>query len=94
MYLWIVWLVIAWPVDERHNISILLDRTGFAQICQLWYRRCPRFDRAAQLTKGNQWDIQLSGDELEATADLTDLLDTVAVVVVGCLHQLEVVDND
>lgn len=35
----IVWLVVAWPVDEGDDVGVLLDRARLAQVGQLWHWR-------------------------------------------------------
>src|SRR5690606_41976284 len=68
-------VVILRSINERHNVSILFDSTGFSQIRQ--HRSlltpaglyCP-----AQLGKSNDWNSQFLGHSLECSGDGADFL--------------------
>ena len=45
--------VVFFAVDEQHHVSVLLDGTGFAQVCELRTLVIAIFDLTRQLREGN-----------------------------------------
>ena len=82
-------------VDEEHQIGVLLDAAGLAQVRQA---RLPfaLLDLAVELRDGDDRDLEILGQRLEAPRDVGDLL--LAVVVAAdrgaAARELEVVDDD
>src|SRR5690606_5014093 len=72
-----VLIVVLVAVDEHHDVGVLLDRAGFAEVRK--HRAMVRtgFDGARELGQGNDRDVELAGKALESTGDLRDLLHAV-----------------
>src|SRR5581483_607749 len=86
-------LVVLLAVDEHHEVGVLLDCAGLPQIRQdRPLVAASLLDRAAELGYRYDWDVELSGESFEPSADLRDLLDT-ALHPALMAHQLEVVDD-
>ena len=82
--------------DEHHDIGILLDRAGFAQIGEHRALVLSLLDRARQLRQSQHRNIELLGERLQPAGDLGNFLNAV-VLRAGLARgaqQLQVVDDD
>src|SRR5215472_9413298 len=93
----IVFLVNLFAEDERHEVSILLDRTRLAQIGELRAMvAAAAFGCAAQLREGNHRNLQFLGNSLQATRDGRDFLGAVLEALAAyrhSRHELQVIDD-
>src|SRR3981189_1930450 len=64
--------IIFLAVDEQHDVGVLLDRTGFAQVRQLRMLVVAAFDLTRQLRKCDHWNIGLLPKPLQVGGDLVD----------------------
>jgi hypothetical protein len=88
-------LVIFFAIDERDHIGVLLDRSGFTQIGELWPFVLALLDRARELTERDHRNIELLGQRFQSPGNLGDFLDpVVAATIGGRIDQLEIVDDD
>ena len=78
-------------VDEHHDVGVLLDGAGFAQVTELRAFVFAAFDLTGQLREGRDGDVQFLGDGLQALGDLGHFLH--AVLLGGAFQKLEVVDD-
>src|SRR2546425_930688 len=81
-------------IDEAHDVGVLLDGSGLAQVREL---RAPvlaaaLLRRPGELRQGDHRNVQLLGQRLERAGDEGDLL-LPALRVGGTLHHLQVVDD-
>ena len=91
----VVLFVVIWTVEEHDKVGVLLDRTRFTKVGKDWTRIVAAGNATRELGEGDNWDFELTGENLEATRNFGDLLDTVTSVTFGPLDKLEVVnDND
>src|SRR3954465_8797944 len=88
-----VLVVVLVAVDEHDEVGVLLDLAGLAQVAEHRPLVRPRLHTAGELRQGDHGDLELAGQDLEATADLADGLDPVVHPRVGP-HELEVVHDD
>ena len=86
-------VVVVVAVDEDHEVGVLLDLARLAQVAEQRPLVGPRLDAARELRQRDHRDLQLAGQDLQATAHLADLLDPALDAAVGA-HQLQVVDDD
>ena len=85
-------LVVLGPVEEEHDIGVLLDRSRLTQVRELRTLVVPELDRARELRERDDGHVELAREVLERSRDLTDLLLT--ALGLGRGHELEVVDDD
>src|ERR1700761_5341693 len=90
-----VLVVVLVAVDEHDQVGVLLNLAGLTQVRQdrLLVVLASLLDGAAELREGDDRDVELPGQPLEATADLADLLHPALDVPLGS-HQLQIVDYD
>src|SRR5206468_11862156 len=60
--------------EEQHQVGVLLDRTGLAQVGEAGLLALAHLWLAGQVGQGDDRDRQLGGERLEPTADLGALL--------------------
>ena len=87
-----VLVVLRVAVDEGDDVRVLLDRPAFAKVGEDRPLVGPQLGRARELRDADHRHVQLAGEDLQAAADLADLLDPVDARVLGP-HQLHVVDD-
>ena len=91
----LVGVVIFLAVDEQHDVGVLFDGTGFAQVGELGPLVVALLHGTAELGQGEHRHLQFLGQCLQAAGDLGDFLHAVlAAVAPGALQQLEIVDHD
>src|SRR5262245_42514181 len=73
--------VVLLAVDEHDDVGVLLDRTRFAQVGELWPLVLALLDGAAQLRQRDDRDVEFLGECLEAACYLRDLLHAVVLAV-------------
>ena len=81
-------------VQEHDRVCVLLDRAGFTKVAQLRSLVGAGLESAAQLAECHHGDAELTGEQLESSADLGDLELTVLDAVAAPAHELQVVDDD
>src|SRR6476620_9110141 len=86
-------VVVLVAVDEDDQVGVLLDLPGLAQVAEQRALVGARLDAAGELRERDDRDLQLAGEDLQATAHLTDLLHAALDAAVGA-QQLQVVDDD
>ena len=79
---------------RRHDIGILLDRAGDAQVRQLRPLVGPVFNRSAQLRERQHRYVKLLRQRLPPTRDLRHLLDAPVAHVRRATQELQVIDNE
>src|SRR3954447_21795400 len=93
LVLGLVLVVVLVAADEHDEVCVLLDLARFTKVGEDRLLVVALLDGAGELRKRDDWNAQLAGEDLQASAHLTDLLD--AVVRAGVRPQeLEVVDDD
>jgi hypothetical protein len=70
-------VVVLVAVDEHHEVGVLLDRAGLAQVRQHGALVRALLDAAVELRERDHGHLQLARQRLEAAGDLRDLLDAV-----------------
>src|SRR3954451_1500871 len=85
-------VVVLVPVDEHHEVRILLDLARFAQVREQRLLVRTRLDATRKLRHRDHRHLQLARQHLEPAADLADLLDAAVGAVLGAT-QLQVVDE-
>ena len=79
--------------DEEHDVGVLLERAGLAQVGELRPVIAARFRRAAELAQREDRHLQLFREDLERARNRRELL--LAVLEPPApLHQLQVVDDE
>ena len=86
-------LVVLLAEHEHHHVGVLLDGAGFAQVGELRALVLAALDLARELGEGDDRDVQLLGDRLQALGDLGDLLHAALGAGGGGAGELEVVDD-
>src|SRR5579875_2662952 len=85
--------IVVVAVDERHQIGVLLNRPGFAQIRQHRPFVGAALHGAGELRERQHGHVKLPGQALQAARDLRDfLLAVLRPLTAG--HELEIVDDD
>ena len=93
----VIEVVILRSVDETYEVGILLDSTRLTEVSQLRglaFHALTRLDTTVELREGDDGDVQLFGEGLEASRDNTYLLLATAEGRTLGIHQLQVVDDD
>ena len=85
-------VVLGGPVDEDDDVGVLFDRTAFAKVREDRALVGTQLRGARELRDADHRQIQLAREDLQAAADLADLLDPVDSRVLRP-HQLHVVDD-
>src|SRR5690606_16075251 len=80
-------------MQKDHNVSILLDRSTFAQITHLRLLVAALLRTTVQLRDRDDRNLEFLREELERTRELGDLLLTRLDALAGA-HELEIVDDD
>ena len=79
---------------EQHDVGVLLDRAGFAQVRKLRPLVLAVLDLARQLRQRQDRNVELLGQRLQPRRDFGDLLDAVlAGAAARALQKLHVVDH-
>src|SRR5699024_32877 len=89
-------VVVGGAVQKQHDVGVLFDRTGIAQVGQLRAvvgAAGGLFGRTRKLRQRNDRHVELLGHDLQVPRDIADLLHT-ALGALGALHELQVVDDD
>ena len=77
-------VVHSFPGDEKNEIGVLLDGSGFAQVAELGLPAPgPLLDLTVQLGDGYHRYVQLLGEILQTAADRRYFLGTVLVLAAG-----------
>ncbi len=79
--------------EEDHNVSVLLDGSGFAEVGEFRDLILTRFDASRKLRERHNRDIEFAGELFEAAGNFRDFLDAVVAAARTPFHQLEVVDD-
>src|SRR3954451_12519896 len=87
-----VGVVVVVAVEEADHVGVLLDRAGLAQVGEDRSLVGPLLRGAGELRDGDHRDLELAGQDLQASAELRHLLNSVRPGVVAS-HQLYVVDD-
>ena len=86
--------IILLPIDEHHDIGVLLDRTRLTEIGELRALVLTLLDGSAELGEGDDGDIQLFSQSLEPARDFRDFLDAVFLArLTRWTEKLEIVDD-
>ena len=87
--------VIFLAVDEHHDVGVLLDRAGFAQVGELRALVVAAFDLTRELRQRDDRNVQFLGQRLQAGGDLGHLLHAVVwPFLPEPEQQLEIVDDE
>ena len=70
-------VVVLVAVDEHHEVGVLLDRAGLAQVREHGPLVRALLDAAVELRERDHRALELARERLEAAGDLADLLDAV-----------------
>ena len=86
-------------MDEAHDVGILLDGAALTQVAQLRAAAHlvvdrARLDRAVELRKRDDGNVEFLGQALERARDVAHLLLTAAELGSRRVHQLQIVDDD
>src|SRR3954453_5458716 len=87
-----VGVVVVVAVEEADHVGVLLDRAGFAQVREDRPLVGTLLGCAGELRDGDHGNLELAGQDLQASAELRHLLDSVRPGFVAA-HQLDVVDD-
>src|SRR5579875_40597 len=60
-------------VDEHHDVRVLLDRAGLAQVGEHRALVGAAFETAGELAQRDDGNLELAGEDLQPAADLGDL---------------------
>ena len=63
-------VVVLLAIDEHHDVGVLLELAALAQVGEHRHRRVARLDGARELGDRDDGDVELAGEDLQATADL------------------------
>ena len=85
-------VVVLVAVDEHDQVGVLLDLAGLAEVRQERALVGASLDSARQLRDRDHGNVQLARQQLEAAADLPDLLDAAVRARLGP-HELQVVHD-
>ncbi len=88
-----VLVVVLVAVDEHHQVGVLLEVPGLAQIGELGHLRRALLDRARELRERDHRHAQLAREDLQPAAQLAHGRHARVIATVGA-HQLQVVDDD
>ncbi len=86
-------------MDEGDNVGVLLDRAGLAQVGEDGlFVAAALFGGAGELRQGEDGDVELFGESLEATGDGGDFLGAVLIMPRGGArgsggHKLQIIDD-
>ena len=78
--------------DQHHDVGVLFERAGFAQVRQLRPLVGARFRRARQLRQHDDRHVQLLGEPLQRARDRRQL-ERAVLEPAAAGHQLDVVDG-
>ena len=86
-------LVDVLAVQQHHDVCVLLDRAGLAQVAH--HRALVRalLGTTVELGERDDRDVELLGEQLDLPGELRDL-DLAGLDLLAAGHQLEVVDHD
>ena len=85
-------VVCIFPVDQDHNVGILLECAGLAQVRKLRTMIGSRLGSAAQLRQHEHRHIQLLGEPFKRSRDRAELQGAVLETAAPA-HQLDIVDD-
>src|SRR6185437_11342484 len=85
--------IIFLAIDKHHDVGVLLDRAGFAQIRELRALVVALLDRAGKLRQAEDRHIKLLGQRLQAGGDLGDFLHAAVAARFGAGEQLQIIDD-
>ena len=82
------------PVQKYNYVGILLQGSRFTEIGQHWPLLIANFEVSRQLTQGQHWNVELSGEQLEASTHIRDICHPVLAPLTSTRKELEVVHDD
>ena len=92
-FLSIFFAVFVFLMDKHHDVGVLFDGTGIAQVGKA-RAAAALFDGARELRKGEYGNIEFLRHLFERARNFSDLLDEVVVFDVRRHHKLEIIHND
>ena len=81
-------------VEEEHDVSVLFDGTGFAEVGEFGHLVLAALYSTRELGECDDRDIEFAGELLQSAGDLGNLLHAIVAPTATTLHQLQIVDDD